>query len=177
MIQHFRKLLYLIFVLLIGGFLSGQDRTLASVRLEWRNVLPRYRSFKEIKPTLVNAGDVPIYLSRLYPDGAAHLQRFDEAKSEWENGDWSITCGTVANAGVPIEIKARSNREIVVYWQLSTDDWDNPKRFVVLHSREDRPLSGRYRFTLRYALEPWTLVHRPSATYTLTSTEFIVRDE
>ncbi len=84
-----------------------------------------------------------------------------------------ITCGTVAHAGVPIEIKPNSRRHTQVYWQLSTDKWERPHYFVV-DSREHRPLDGRYRFVLRYALEPWTLIQHPTAIYTLISSEFLV---
>ena len=88
--------------------------------------------------------------------------------------DWGITCGTVAQNTVPIEIKPHSERHIQLYWQLSTDKWENPQHFVVFHSLEQRSLRGEYRFVLRYALQPWTLMQHSSATYSLTSPEFVV---
>jgi len=165
------------FVIALPLCVQGQTRAPVRANLEWTNVSGTYRTFSEIKPKLVNTGDKAIYLSRLYPDSSAHLQRLNEENGEWESGEWSITCGVVANAGVPIEIKPKAERDIQVFWQLSTDDWDFPKHFVALPSRKNRQLSGKYRFTLRYALEPWTLIHHPSATYTLTSPEFVVRSE
>ena len=35
-----------------------------------------------------------------------------------------------------------------MYWQLSTDKWENPKHFVLFHSLEQRPLEGKYIFWL-----------------------------
>ena len=58
--------------------------------------------------------------------------------------------------------------------KLSTDKWKKPEHFVPFHSAQQRPLKGLYRFVLRYSLEPWTLVHHPSATYTITSPEFVL---
>jgi len=152
--------------------LAQEGKSAASPR--WANVSSNYRRFEEIKPKFVNSGEVSIFLSRLWPNGAAQLERFNQDTGEWESGDWGITCGTVAQATVPIEIKPHSEQEIQVYWQLSTDKWENPQHFVVFHSTEQRPLGGKYRFVLRYALQPWTLVHHPSATYNFTSLEFVL---
>ena len=80
----------------------------------------------------------------------------------------------MANADVPDEIKANTEREVEVYWQMSTDDWDKPQHFVVLDSREARRLDGRYRFFIRYALEPWALGFQHKATYFVTSPEFVI---
>lgn len=152
----------------------GQEAKPA-LSLQWRNVSPGYRRFKEIKPRLVNKGEVSIFLSRLYPNGSAQLERFNRDSGQWEPGDWGMTCGTVAQASVPIEIRPHSEQKIQVYWQLSTDKWDNPQHFVVFRSLEQRPLEGHYRFVLRYSLQPWTIVHHPSAIYWLTSPEFEVK--
>lgn len=166
----------LLLLLTVCG-LFAQSQATSNVKMEWRNVLGTYSTFQEIKPRLVNTGGNSIFLSRLYPDSSAHLQRYNETKEEWESGAWSITCGVVAESTIPIEIKPKEESEIVVSWQLSTDDWDAPKHFVILPSRESRPLSGKYRFVLQYALEPWTLIHHPSATYRFTSPEFTVTSE
>jgi len=73
---------------------------------------------------------------------------------------------------------------ITVYWQLSTDDWDNPKHFVVQSSMnrtlgptEQRPLQGKCRFILRYSMQSWTLFQRPDAVYTMVSPQFFVEAE
>ena len=100
-----------------------------------------------------------------------------EATGDWESGAWGITCGTVSDATIPIEIKPRTEKTIQVYWQLSTDDWDKPKRFVVGGSREEKPIAGRYRFVLDYALQPWTSVQHPNAVYTIVSPEFLVGNQ
>jgi hypothetical protein len=160
----------LLLVAVASVSLAQEAKTTAS--LQWANVSSGYRRFEEIKPRLVNKGEVSIFLSRLYPDGSARLERFNQDSGQWEPGDWGMSCGTVAWATVPIEIKPKSEREIHVYWQLSTDRWENPRHFVVFNALQQRPLDGRYRFVLRYALQPWTLVHRPSAIYYIRSPEF-----
>jgi hypothetical protein len=165
-----KRLIALLSVVVASVSLAQEAKPAAS--LQWTNVLAGYHSFEEIKPGLVNKGGISIFLSRLWPDGSARLERFNEDSGQWEPGDWGITCGTVAYASVPIEIKPKSEQEIHVYWQLSTDKWENPQHFVVFRSLQQRPLEGRYRFVLRYALQPWTLVHRPSAVYQLRSPEF-----
>ena len=142
--------------------------------LVWQDVAPTYKSFDEIKPVLVNNGQESVFLSRLYPNGSAHLQRLSEATGDWESGEWSITCGNVSRATVPIEIKRRTERTIRVYWQLSTDDWDKPKHFVVGGLHRERPIEGMYRFVLDYSLQPWTLVQHPKEIYTIMSPEFHV---
>jgi len=154
--------------------LFAQEASQPSANLAWQNVFPRYESFDDIKPVLVNSGQRSIFLARIWPHGWAQLERLSETTGEWESGQWSGGCGTVAKATIPIEIKPRTERSIEVYWQLSTDDWDRPEHFVVGGSREERPLEGRYRFGLRYALEPWTLIHHPSSIYMAYSPEFVV---
>ena len=152
--------------------LAQQGKPPASLR--WANLSSDYRRFEEIKPKLLNDSEVSIFLSRLWPDGRARLERFNQDTGEWESGEWGITCGTVAHATVPIEIKPHSEQHIELYWQLSTDNWENPRHFVVFHSLEKRPLGGKYRFVVRYALQPCTVMHYPSNTYSFTSPEFMV---
>ena len=142
--------------------------------LQWANVRSTYHRFEEIKPRLVNKGKSSIFLSRLWPNGSSQLERLNPESGQWEPGEWGITCGTVAQATVPVEVKQSSQRGIHVYWQLSTDKWEKPEHFVPFHSTQQRPLEGRYRFVLRYSLEPWTLVHHPSAIYSITSPEFVL---
>ena len=167
-----KPLITLIVVAIASASLGQQAKSTAS--LQWANVASGYHRFEEIKPKLVNNGDVSIFLSRLWPDGSAHLERFNQDSGSWETGEWGITCGTVAQPTVPIEIKPHSQQDIHVCWQLSTDKWENPKHFVLYHSLEQRSLEGKYRFVLRYAEQPWTLVHHPSAIYSFTSPEFVL---
>jgi hypothetical protein len=163
-------------VLIALGVASSfaQDASQSPAILAWQDVSSQYKSFDEIKPVLVNNGQKSIFLSRIWPHGSAQLERLSEETGNWESGEWSGGCGTVAQATIPIEIKPRAERRIHVYWQLSTDDWDKPGHFVVSGSREERPIEGRYRFVLRYSLEPWTIVHHPSSVYTTVSPEFFV---
>lgn len=154
----------------VASVSMGQDAKPAF--LQWADVSSGYRHFEEIKPRLVNKGEIPIFLSRLWPDGSARLERFNQESGQWEPGDWGITCGTVAQPTVPIEIKPKSEQQIHVYWQLSTDKWENPQHFVVFRTLQQRPLEGHYRFVLRYSLQPWTVVGHPSTIYRFTSPEF-----
>jgi hypothetical protein len=142
-----------------------------------KHISARYKILKEIKPVLANEGRRSVFLSRIWPDSSAQLQRFNETSGKWEFGNWGIRCGTVAKPDVPIEIQSRTKRNIHVYWQLSTDGWDNPKHFVVQGSTEQRSLQGKYRSILRYSMQPWTLFQRPDAVYTMVSPEFFVAAE
>jgi len=166
------KRLIALFLGLASISLAHEEKPAASASLQWMNVSSSYHRFEEIKPKLINKGEASIFLSRLWPDGSARLERFNQVSRQWEPGSWGTICGVVAQPTVPIEIKPKSEEEIHVYWQLSADKWDNPEHFVVSDPYEQRPLEGHYRFILRYALEPWTLVHHPSAIYNLTSPEF-----
>ena len=161
-------------VLLALASASVGQESKAATSLQWANMSSGYHRFEDIKPTLVNNGGVSIFLSRLWPDGYAQLERFNQDTGDWEAGDWGIRCGTVDQPTVPIEIEPHSEQEIQVYWQLSTDKWEKPKHFVLSHSLEQRPLEGKYRFVLRYAEQPWTLVHHPSAIYSFRSPEFVL---
>ena len=167
-----------VLVLLLFGAMTStaQDSHQTEAALTWKHVSATYRNLDEIKPTVVNEGKRSIYLSRIWPDGSAQLQRFNEESGKWEFGHWGIRCGTVAQPGVPIEIQSRAERDIHVHWQASTDDWDNPKHFVVQGSTEQRSLQGKYRLILRYSLQPWTLFQHPDAIYTALSSEFVVID-
>lgn len=140
--------------------------------LKWRQVAAQYQSLADLKPILVNDGQESIFLSRIWPHGSAQLQRWNERMGKWETGDWGIGCGTVQNPTVPIEIPPGTEQAIHVYWQLSMDDWGHPQHFVVQGMAEKRPRAGKYRFFLRYAKTPWTVIHRPGRIYLLTSPEF-----
>ena len=163
-------------VLVLLSFISASDQTGSqpSAKLKWENVSSQYTSFDQINPVLVNEGQASIFLSRIWPHGSAQLQRRNEATGKWESGNWGRGCGTVNDATIPIEIKPQAEREIHVYWQLSTDDWDKPKHFEVNDSLERRPLKGRYKFALRYSMKPWTVVHRPGPIYWIVSPEFLL---
>jgi hypothetical protein len=167
------KALVVLFLVASASASLGQESKSAAV-LEWANVSSGYHHLDDIKPKLVNEGNISIFLSRLYPNGSARLERFNQDTGNWEDGAWGITCGTVEHATVPIEIKPHTQREIDVYWQLSTDESKNPKHFVVFQSRERRPLEGKYRFVLLYAEQPWTLADHPAAVYSFNSPEFVL---
>jgi len=142
--------------------------------IKWKNLEPIYKNFREIRPMLVNEGNQSLFLSRLWPDGSAQLERYDEDRRTWELGEWSGSCAAVKDATAPIEIKSKSERAIDVHWQLSADDWDHPKHFLVHETLQERPLRGKYRLVLRCALTPWTLGQHPAQIYLLQSPEFIL---
>jgi hypothetical protein len=167
-----RKLLVFMLLGLTGSL--PQDAPQSASALTWKHVSPKYKSMEEIKPALTNDGGQSVFLSRIWPDDSAQLQRFNDSSGVWEFGYWGIRCGTVSHPDVPIEIQSKTERNIHVYWQLSTDDWDNPKHFVVQDPSEQRALAGKYRFILRYSLKPWTVFQRPDAIYTIVSPEFLV---
>jgi hypothetical protein len=149
---------FLLLTLLFSTCMSAQNQFPKGVTLEWKNIQSEYTSFSEIKPVLANIGKSPIFLSRLWPNGSAQLQRFNLDSGSWENGEWGITCGTVANPTVPIEIKPQTEQGANLYWAASTDDGDKPAHFIEGKTEQPRPMEGRYRFFLRYTLKPWTLL-------------------
>ena len=166
---------FLLLTVLFTTGLSAQNSFPKGVDLAWNNVQSEYTNFSEIKPVLVNNGKSPIFLSRLWPNGMAQLQRFNPDTSSWENGEWGITCGTVANPTVPIEIKPQSERKVNLFWAASMDDGDKPTHFIEGKTDQPRPLEGRYRFFLRYTLKPWTLLAGDHGTiFAFVSPEFSV---
>ncbi len=161
------------YIIILLGTLASYAAPVADT-LRWKNVAPQYKSLADIKPILVNDGQESIFLSRIWPHGSAQLQRWNHKTNRWETGDWGIGCGTVQNPTVPIEIPSGTEQAIHVYWQLSMDDWEQPKHFVVQGTAKQRPRAGRYRFFLRYAMTPWTLIHRPGKIFILASPDFQV---
>jgi hypothetical protein len=124
-----RKIATTIVVALAFARAFAQDAS-SPAHLVWQDVAPIYERFDEIKPTLVNHGQKSVFLSRLYPNGSAQLQRRNEATGDWESGAWGNTCDPVSHATIPIEIKPRTEKTMQVDWQLSTDDWDKPNALL-----------------------------------------------
>ena len=142
-------------------------------QLRWKGVSAHYDHFGEIKPVLSNVGTTSIFLSRIWPHGSAQLQRFNDVRGQWESGIWSGGCGVVQDATIPIELRQQSMLAIHFFWQLSTDDWDAPKKFVV-GSGGNPPLEGKYRLLLRYSTRPWTVTQSPGTVYVSISPEFTI---
>jgi hypothetical protein len=132
----------------------------AKPSLQFRNVGGPYRSFAEIEPVLINDSDFSVFLWKVYPYYEAHLSRFNEGTETWEPGAQGIACGTVEKPDEPIEIKAGEERRVRLAWELSTDDLKRPSAFE-LPDGTLRPLVGKYRLGIRYALEPWILGKNP----------------
>ena len=118
--ENVKALVTVVLVALASASLGQEAKSAAS--LQWANVSSGYHRFEDIQPKLVNNGGTSIFLSRLWPDGSARLQRFNQDIGNWETGEWGITCGSVAQPTVPIEIKPHSQQKTRVYWQLSTDN-------------------------------------------------------
>lgn len=167
------KVVTILTITLLLGHLSLAN-SLSAKNVAWKDMRPRYESFDQIKPTLVNESGRSIYLGRLWPDSFAQLLRFDESSGKWEAGAWGIRCGVVDKPTLPIEIKTDETVPIEVYWQRSMDDSDHPKFFVLTDDETKRPLNGKYKLLLRYALTPWTLIHHPKQIYSTESPEFTV---
>ena len=161
----------ILFVLAVPVY-PQETRSTASI--SWSNVSSTYHRFEDIKPRLANAGTVSVFLSRSWPSGSAQMERLNNDSNEWEPGAWGITCSVASEPNEPIEIKPGSQRDTKVCWQPSTDRWEDPQHFVVADSRQQRPLDGRYRLVVLYALKPWVFVRWPSDTYRLVSSDFIL---
>jgi len=135
--------------------------------LRWKGISPQYEHFDHIRPVLVNPGNRSVFLSPIWPYGAARLQRFNGTDENWESGEWSKTLLSRSRGPrIPSgQYKCSGNsqpttgRSRAISWRLS---------------REPFPLEGRHRLLLRYSLSPWTLVHRPGTVYTTISPEFSV---
>jgi len=151
-----------------------------NAQLRWRNVAETYTSFADIKPILVNDGDGTIYLSRVSP--SARLLRYNTESKQWELGHQGFICGNVLDEGVPIPIGAHGESNISVAWWRSTGDdaipkfffVQNPKSFFTPGPEYQRPLAGRYKLTLQYALLPWTVAQHPKQVFSIESPEFNV---
>ena len=120
--------------------------------------------FLKIKPVLVNQSNKAIFLPKIVPLWDARLQRFNYETQKWEEGRRSRTCATVPNPNMPIKINPSKEWETVLYWQISTDSYADPKVFITEY-HESRPLSGKYRLYIEYAFEAWTGSKRPKQTY------------
>lgn len=154
----------IIFTFLLASAFQVSAQTDSS-KVFWKNVEAGYKKFSEIKPILVNQSDKSIFLYKIYPYWNAHLQRFNEETQKWEVGGKGIGCATVEKPLEPIEIKPNEERQIELAWELSTDDFEKPKFFELQDHETLRPLIGKYRLYLPYALEPWTLANRPKQTF------------
>ena len=148
--------------------------------LRWRNLAETYTSFADIKPILINNDDRTIFLSRVSP--FARLLRYNTESKQWELGHQGFICGNVPDEGVPIPIEAHAESDISVAWYRSTGDDAIPKSFFVQNPKSfftpgpefQRPLSGRYKLALQYALVPWTVAQHPKQLFTIESPEFNV---
>jgi hypothetical protein len=156
--------------------MSGQtQRESDRDKFVWKNLAAEYRNFDEIKPRILNKNGQSIFLSRLYPLYQVHLERFNEAAEIWEPGAMGIVCGTVEKPNEPFEIGADREFPVEVDWELSTDDFKEPKWFVIKDHDNKRPLIGKYRLVLRYSRTPWTLFQHPRETFVMSSDEFELR--
>jgi hypothetical protein len=141
--------------------------------LEFGHLARVYYSFEHIRPVVSNTGDRAVYLSSFHPQAAARLMRFNEGTGEWEYGEWARQCASVPNVGKPIEVLPGGSYWPAVFWQYSMDDWDKPTAFETADD-ERRPLAGRYKLSLSYALRPWVLGGSPGPIFSVKSEEFTV---
>jgi len=130
--------------------------------LIWQNLQRHYDSFDQIKPSLANNADTPVYLSTLGIDGMAQLTRFNEKTGIPELGRWKETAPVAGRPIRSIEIPAHSVRAIDVDWKISTEG-NPPTAFIVDKTMQRHPVAGKYRLFLRYSPEPWTpdFQHKP----------------
>lgn len=171
MLKNLTSLLCLFFLLPIVNFSQTQR---VKYQLEFGDVLSVYTDFNQIKPVLYNKSEKSIYLSSLYPRASARLLRFSDEKQEWESGFWASSyCSSIEGAEKPIEIIAGGSFKPLVYWQYSVDDAEKPK-FFQTNDPENRPLKGKYRFSLAYAKEPFIYGKFPKIIYSVKSPEFFL---
>jgi hypothetical protein len=157
--------IFIIFTFLLAFALqvSAQDE---KPKIVWKNVQEKYKNFSEIKPVLVNQSNKAIFLPKIVPLWDARLQRFNNETQKWEEGTRSRSCLMVPNPNTPIRISPDKEWETVLYWQISTDSYTNPKVFITEY-QESRPLIGKYRLYIQYAFEPWTGSKTSKQTFTV----------
>ncbi|MGA9672220.1 MAG: hypothetical protein WBQ94_23610 [Terracidiphilus sp.] len=143
--------------------------------LIWHDLERHYASFDQIKPSLANNADTPVYLSTLGIDSMAQLTRFNEKTGVPELGHWKQTEPGAAHPISSIEIPAHSTRAIDVNWRISTEG-NPPTAFIVDKTMQKRPVEGKYRLFLRYSPDPWTPNFHQRASYATISASFTVGD-
>ena len=135
------------------------------------NLEPQYQRFSDIKLRFVNSSGQSVFLKWFYPNGAK-LMRLNEETGEWEAGVTGIGCLT--GMSKPIEVKPGETLDIQLDWELSTDSLDNTQFFELPDHKTYRPLNGRYKIYMPYALEEWSRGRKPKKIYPLESSEFSI---
>jgi hypothetical protein len=147
---------------------SQQGRPPSEIKAHFINVESEYQSLKEIKPLLENATDRSIYLFWFYPY-VVQLLRLNDETGGWEIGRegyaWSISYG-------PFEVKPGETFDLYVSWHIAFDSNSRPEHFVLRGRNIQRPVRGRYKFRMTYALEEWELSRPPEKIYEVESAEF-----
>ena len=170
------------FLVLWMGTMSlfAQNRVIDPVVLHWKNLLPRYASFGQIKPALVNDGKHSVFLYAPYGSVQAEIERFNDKKGTWEHEYLDIIC--IAQAGssalTPIKIKANSEQK-VTFSLSSTAAGSTETGHIIVGEQlgEKRPLEGRYRLSVSYTLDPGAVNRAPRAWHTMYSPEFFIVKE
>lgn len=146
--------------------------------LYWKGLQGSYTHFSQIKVELSNEGTDSIFLNPTYPqDREAHLERFNEATKTWELGEnGKALCVNPYNS--LIEIKTGSRKDVEVDWFVAFSVKDHTKFYATgFYGNEignERPLSGKYRLTLKYTKTPWENVANPKIILNAKSPEFVI---
>lgn len=145
----------------------------ASGQLSWSNIDSVYNNFDSVQPHIINDSDKPVYFIRTRPFLGASVLRLNEKTREWETGSSLACCATVSNPDDVLDLGPNEGTRVNPD-QAYIVTGPNRLMFMLQDSLTLRPLAGRYKLRLLFALEPWTVVHTPGEVYSTDSPEFIV---
>jgi hypothetical protein len=122
-----------------------------------KSIRGQYRNHNKVQPILVNDGNRSIFLDPHAPR-VAQVHKFDESTGKWYPWGLAGECGVSGQSSVH-EIKPGTNHKVFVQWGLFTTDQEGP------------PI-GKYKISVRYAREPWTIDKMPDQIHSVESKEF-----
>lgn len=162
-------------IIYVPGKLNTQDAAAPQVshRVSWSNVDSVYNDLKTVQPFLVNNSDKTIYFRRGWQFATASVLRMNDINGQWEIGAETDCCGTLENPDEPLSLRPNERMRIGLE-QSYISTADGLRMFMLQDSLTLRPAEGRYRLRMFYALEPWTVIHTPSATFATDSPDFVV---
>lgn len=160
--------------------LFAQNHSADHIALRWKNLLPQYTSIVQIKPVLVNDGMHSVFVYAPHDSVQATIERFNDKKGVWEQEDLDLVCVAqpASSALTPTEIKANSEQKVrFSLTSVAAGSAENGYILVGGGPGEKRPLEGKYRLPVSYALDYGAAGRVPKAWRTMYSPEFFIAKE
>jgi hypothetical protein len=170
-----KKFIFVVFLGALGLF--AQNFPIGPPPLIWQNPQHHYKTFDEVKPVIANNGPNSIFLSSLFSDGYAQLQRLNEKTNQYEVGRWTPVNATSGHRAEALEIRPQTQQLVDLNWKISVDNPRNPTHFIVDKTGAQRPIPGKYRFSFTYSPRSWSAGtgHDPGNFYI--SGSFVIGDQ